>query len=216
MEELVDAGFDEYIAALKLARNESASGGLDRQDSDIDKWGGGKSCKAREVRIERITPIDCQPGSSGRSSTVASRQTLSTNRNRPMCYRCNEVGREALMTTWDKAALLEDRRAFIEHLQRLNAEGCQWLVVPLAEEESSGSFRCSKCEKPAPDAAPLYSLATHIAFEHEVLWAIEASHSLIEYEDRISRIVEEEPTPMVCGTCCPRAKPHRHDLNHAF
>jgi hypothetical protein len=120
------------------------------------------------------------------------------------------------MSIWDKAAILEDRRAFIEHLQRLSAEGCRWLVVPLAEEESSGMFRCSKCERAATDVAPLYSLATHIAFEKEVLCAIEASDSLSEYEDRISRIVEEEPTPMVCGTCCPRARPHRHDLNHAF
>ena len=120
------------------------------------------------------------------------------------------------MSIWDKAAILKDTQAFIEHLQRLDAEGCRWLVVPLAEEESPGLFRCSKCETPAPDAAPLYSLATHIAFEQEVLCAIEASHSFTEYEDRISRIVEEEPTPMVCGTCCPRAKPHRHDLNHAF
>ena len=77
-------------------------------------------------------------------------------------------------------------------------------------------FRCSKCEALAPDAAPLYSLATHIAFEQEVLHAIEASNSDTEFESRVSRIVEEEPTPMVCGTCCPRGKPHRHDLNHAF
>jgi hypothetical protein len=120
------------------------------------------------------------------------------------------------MPMWDKAALLKDRRAFIEHLQRLRAEGCLWLVVPLAEDESSGLFRCSKCEAVAPDAAPIYSLATHIAFEQEVLHAIEASSSDTEFESRVSRIVEEEPTPMVCGTCCPRAKPHRHDLNHAF
>jgi len=73
------------------------------------------------------------------------------------------------MPMWDKATLLTDRRAFIEHLQRLEAEGCLWLVVPLAEDESSGLFRCSKCEAVAPDAAPLYSLATHIAFEQEVL-----------------------------------------------
>ena len=67
-----------------------------------------------------------------------------------------------------KAALLKTRRAFIEHLQRLEAEGCLWLVVPLAEDESSGLFKCSKCEAVAPDAAPLYSLATHIAFEQEI------------------------------------------------
>ena len=120
------------------------------------------------------------------------------------------------MSTWEKAAVLKDTRAFIEHLQRLEAEGCRWLVVPLAEDESSGLFRCSNCEKVAPDAAPLYSLATHIAFEQEVLRAIKASNSHAEYESRVSRIVEEEPTPMVCGTCCPRARPHRHDLNHAF
>ena len=29
------------------------------------------------------------------------------------------------------------------------------VVVPLAEDESSGLFRYSKCEKVAPDAAPL-------------------------------------------------------------
>ena len=27
-------------------------------------------------------------------------------------------------TVWDKAALLKDKRAFIEHLQRLESEGC--------------------------------------------------------------------------------------------
>jgi hypothetical protein len=118
--------------------------------------------------------------------------------------------------TWDKTALLRDRRAFIEHLQRLESEGCQWLVVPLEEDEASGVFRCSRCEAIAPDAAPLFSLATHIAFEQEVLRAIEASDSEVEFDSRVSRIVEEVPTPMVCGKCCPRGKPHRHDLNHAF
>jgi len=117
---------------------------------------------------------------------------------------------------WDKAALLKDRRAFIDHLQRLESEGCLWLVVPLAEDETSGPFRCSRCHAVAPDAAPLYSLATHIAFEYEVLRAIEASNSDREFDSRVSCIVEEEPTPMVCGKCCPRGKPHRHDLNHAF
>ena len=117
---------------------------------------------------------------------------------------------------WDKAALLKDRRAFIDHLQRLESEGCLWLVVPLEEDETSGPFRCSRCQAVAPDAAPLYSLATHIAFEYEVLHAIEASDSDMEFESRVSCIVEEEPTPMVCGKCCPRGKPHRHDLNHAF
>jgi hypothetical protein len=71
------------------------------------------------------------------------------------------------------------------------------------------------CEAAAPDAASIYSLATHIAFEQEVVHAIEASCSDTEFESHVSRIVEEEPT-MVCGTCCPRGKPHRHDLNHAF
>jgi hypothetical protein len=119
-------------------------------------------------------------------------------------------------TAWDKAALLKDKRAFIEHLQRLESQGCRWLVVPLEKDETSELFRCSKCEAVAPDAAPLYSLATHIAFEQEVLRAIEASESELEFDDRVSRIIEEEPTPMVCGSCCPRDKPHRHDLNHAF
>jgi len=41
------------------------------------------------------------------------------------------------MPMWDKAALLKDRRAFIEHLQWLDSEGCLWLLVPLAEDESS-------------------------------------------------------------------------------
>lgn len=67
-----------------------------------------------------------------------------------------------------------------------------------------------------PTRHPSIRLATHIAFEEEELHAIEASSSDTEFETRVSRIVEEEPTPMVCGTCCPRAKPHRHDLNHAF
>jgi hypothetical protein len=120
------------------------------------------------------------------------------------------------MAMWDKAALLKDKRAFIEHLQRLETDGCLWLVVPLAEDETSGLFRCSRCEAVASDTAALYSLATHIAFEEEVLRAIEASNSNTEFDSRVSRIVEEEPTPMVCGKCCPGAKPHRHDLNHAF
>jgi hypothetical protein len=89
------------------------------------------------------------------------------------------------MSIWEKAAIFKDRRAFIEHLQRLSAKGCLWLVVPLAEEESSAMFRCSKRERAATDVAPLYSLATHIAFEKEVLCAIEASDSPGEYEDRI-------------------------------
>ncbi len=120
------------------------------------------------------------------------------------------------MAAWRKSALLKDRRAFIEHLQRLAAEGCLWLVVPLTEDESSGLFRCSKCKAIAPDAAALYSLATHIEFEQEVLRTIEASNSETEFDFLVSRIAEEEPTPMVCGKCCPRGKPHRHDLNHAF
>jgi hypothetical protein len=84
------------------------------------------------------------------------------------------------------------------------------------KDESSGLFRCSKCETVAPDAAPIYSLAPHIAFEQEVLRALEASDSDTEFDSRVSRIIEEEPIPVVCGKCCPRAKPHRDDLNHAF
>ena len=60
---------------------------------------------------------------------------------------------------------------------------------------------------------PLYSLAMHIAFEYEVLGAIEASDSDLELDSRVSRIVEEEPTPMVCGKSV-RGKPHRHNLKH--
>ncbi len=116
---------------------------------------------------------------------------------------------------WDKAALLQDTQAFIEHLQRLEAQGCRWLVVPLTADESSGTFKCSKCNSET-DLAALYSIATHVAFEEEVLRAIEASHSQAEYDGHVSRIIEEEPTPMVCQSCCPRGKPHRHDLNHAF
>jgi len=119
------------------------------------------------------------------------------------------------MPIWDKAAVLHDTRAFIEHLQRLEAQGCRWLVVPLASDESSGCFKCSKCNSET-DLAALYSIATHVAFEEEVLRAIEASSSQAEYEGHVSRIIEEEPTPMVCKACCPRGKPHRHDLNHAF
>ena len=111
--------------------------------------------------------------------------------------------------------LLHNTQAFIEHLGRLEAQGCRWLVVPLTAAESLGSFKCSKCNSNAGLAA-LYSIATHIAFEEEVLRAIEASRSQAEYELRVSRIIEEEATPIVCGTCCPRGRPHRHDLNHAF
>src|SRR5271155_3250632 len=100
------------------------------------------------------------------------------------------------MSTWDKAAVLKDTQAFIEHLLRLEAEGCRWLVVPLAEDESSGLFKCSKFEPVPPAAAPLFSLATLIAFKQEGWHATEASSSPAEYKDRVSRIVEEDPTPM--------------------
>jgi hypothetical protein len=119
------------------------------------------------------------------------------------------------MPIWDKAALFHDTQAFIEHLQRLEAQGCRWLVVPLSADESSGSFKCSKCNSDT-DLAALYSIATHVAFEEEVLRAIEASGSQAEYDDQVSRIIEEEGTPMVCTACCPRGRPHRHDMNHAF
>jgi hypothetical protein len=126
-----------------------------------------------------------------------------------------EVPTRIFMPIWDKAALVHDTQAFIEHLQRLEAHGCRWLVVPLTAEESSGSFKCSKCNSDT-DLAALYSIATHVAFEEEVLRAIEASGSQAECDDQVSRIIEEEGTPMVCEACCPRGRPHRHDLNHAF
>ena len=116
---------------------------------------------------------------------------------------------------WDKASLIHNTQAFIEHLTRLEAQGCRWLVVPFTPDESFGSFKCSKCSSDTGLAA-LYSIAAHIAFEEEVLRAIKVSRSQAEYEAQVSRIIEEEATPMVCNTCCPRARPHRHDLNHAF
>jgi len=116
---------------------------------------------------------------------------------------------------WDKAPLLHNARAFIEHLSRLQMQGCRWLVVPLAAEESFERFKCSKCNNDT-DLAALYSIATHIAFEEEVLRAIEASSSQAEYEARVSRIIEEEATPIICKTCCLQKRPHRHDMNHAF
>jgi hypothetical protein len=116
---------------------------------------------------------------------------------------------------WDKAPLIHNTQAFIEHLARLEAQGCRWLVVPFTEDESFGSFKCSKCGNDTGLAA-LYSIAAHIAFEEEVLRAIKVSRSQAEYEAQVSRIIEEEATPMVCSTCCPRGRPHRHDLNHAF
>ena len=119
------------------------------------------------------------------------------------------------LQTWDNAPLIHNTQAFIEHLGSLVAQGCRWLVIPLTEDESAGRFKCSKCSSDTGLAA-LYSIATHIAFEEEVLRAIKASRSQAEYEAQVSRIIEEEATPMVCSTCCPRGKPHRHDLNHAF
>jgi hypothetical protein len=124
-------------------------------------------------------------------------------------------GSEMDMSIWDKALLFHDIEAFIEHLQRLEAQGCRWLVVPLTADESSGSLKCSKCNSDTGVAA-LYSIATHVAFEKEVLRAIEASRSQTEYDDQVSRITEEEGTPIVCTACCPSGRPHRHDLNHAF
>jgi hypothetical protein len=124
-------------------------------------------------------------------------------------------GKENAMPIWDKAALFNDTQAFIDHLQRLEAQGCRWLVVPLTADESSGNFRCSECNSDT-DLAALYSIPTHIAFEEEVLKASEVSASEAEFEDQVSRIIEEEGTPMVCKACCPRERPHRHDLNHAF
>jgi hypothetical protein len=116
---------------------------------------------------------------------------------------------------WDKAPLIHNTQAFIEHLARLEAQGCRWLAVPFTADEAFGNFKCSKCNSDTGLAA-LYSIAAHIAFEEEVLRAIKVSHSQAEYEAQVSRIIEEEATPMVCNTCCPRGRPHRHDLNHAF
>jgi hypothetical protein len=124
-------------------------------------------------------------------------------------------GEKMPMPIWDKAVLFHDVQAFVEHLQRLEAQGCRWLVVPLTADESSGSLRCSRCDSDT-DLAALYSIATHVAFEKEVLRAIEASDSQAECDYQVSRIIEEEGTPMVCKACCPRGRPHRHDLNHAF
>jgi len=118
------------------------------------------------------------------------------------------------MPIWDKAVLFHDIEGFIEHLQRLDAQGCRWLVVPLTADELSGSLKCSKCNSDT-DLAALYSIATHVAFEKEVLRAIEASHSQAEYDDQVSRIIEEEGTPMVCTACCPSGRPHRHDYPFA-
>jgi hypothetical protein len=119
------------------------------------------------------------------------------------------------MAIWDKALLLHDIEAFIEHLERVEAQGCRWLVVPLNADEASGNLKCSKCNSDT-NVAALYSIATHVAFEKEVLRAIEASRSQAEYDVQVSRIIEEEGTPIVCTACCPSARPHRHDLNHAF
>jgi hypothetical protein len=124
-------------------------------------------------------------------------------------------GSETDMPIWDKALLFHDIEAFIEHLQRLEAQGCGWLVVPLTADESSGSLKFSKCNNDT-DVAALYSIATHVAFEKEVLRAIKVSRSQAEYDDQVSRIIEEEGTPIVCTACCPSGRPHRHDLNHAF
>ena len=99
-----------------------------------------------------------------------------------------EVPTRIFMPNWDKAALVHDTQAFIEHLQRLEAQGCRWLVVPLTADESSASFKCSKCNSDT-DLAALYSIATHVAFEEEVLRAIEASGSQAEYDDQVSRII---------------------------
>jgi len=100
------------------------------------------------------------------------------------------------------------------------------LVVPLTAEEKAaaldeddkpaGDLMCSECKSDRPDTAPLYSIAAHIAFEEEVLKAIELSNSSAECDNRISRIIEEEGTPMVCKSCCPHSGQHRHDVNHAF
>lgn len=100
------------------------------------------------------------------------------------------------------------------------------MVVPLTADEkaaaldeddgSAGNLKCTECKSDTPDAAPLYSIAAHIAFEEEVLKAIELSNSSAECDDRVSRIIEEEGTPLVCKSCCPHGRQHRHDINHAF
>ena len=82
---------------------------------------------------------------------------------------------------WDKAPLIDNTEAFIEHLARLEAQGCRWLVVPFTADESFGSFKCSKCSSDTGLAA-VYSIAAHIAFEEEVLRAIKVSRSQAEYE----------------------------------
>src|SRR5206468_7698309 len=84
---------------------------------------------------------------------------------------------------WDKAPLIHNTESFIEHLGRLEAQGCRWLVVPLTADESFGSFKCSKCSNDT-DLAALYSIATHIAFEEEVdrkSTRLNSSHDQISY-----------------------------------
>ena len=74
---------------------------------------------------------------------------------------------------WDKAPLIHNTQAFIEHLARLQAQACRWLVVPFTADESFGSFKCSS----DTGLTALYSIAAHIAFEEEVLRAIKLSRS---------------------------------------
>src|SRR5215470_10719368 len=120
------------------------------------------------------------------------------------------------MPMWDKAALLKDRRAFIETCSGWSRRiVCGWWFRSqrMNRRDYSGA---ASARRWLPTRHPSILSRDTSHFEQEVLHAIEASSSDTEFESRVSRIVEEEPTPMVCGTCCPRGKPHRHDLNHAF
>jgi len=62
---------------------------------------------------------------------------------------------------WDKAPLLHNTQAFIEHLGRLEAQGCRWLFVPLTADESFGSFKCSKCSSDYRPGRFIFDLDAH-------------------------------------------------------
>jgi hypothetical protein len=130
------------------------------------------------------------------------------------------------MTFWDKAHERQQLSSFIDALKVWQAEGCYYYVSPFTSEERKRIFNmkgeriklqpCSQCHRPRRDAAPLYTIASAISFQEEVLAALDASNSEAEFNYRLSRIIEQEGTPMVCKDCCPCKTVHNHGTVHAF
>jgi len=125
---------------------------------------------------------------------------------------------------WDKAQELKRTTDFIAQLEDWQAQGCYWWCWALPREQRfvrrsdqlPVTMRCSACNGERRHLAALYTIASTIAFQREVLAAIEQSSSEADYDYRAARIIEQEGTPAICERCCPCKYPHNHAENHAF